>query len=157
MNILLVLIMLFGFTFFTLQSEGSGEVLAPEWPTVSVNGTEGVVAPRNQADDMVWSAEPIEGYWLPGEEWLTQAEDAVALTSAGISVEQRQPTLGGYRQYAGFIVDGERKIYINAMCTEIDGWRTGGVMVMDGGNCFWTAVYNVDSGELESLSVNGDA
>jgi hypothetical protein len=65
--------------------------------------------------------------------------------------------LDGYRQYAGLIENGDRKIHISSMCTEIGEWRSSAIIVMDGGSCFWIALYNVDTDEIESLMVNGEA
>jgi hypothetical protein len=136
------------------------EEIAPkpvEWPAVTVNGNPGVVAPRHMASDLARSDDTVEGYWLPGEDWLVRAEHAVAREAAGIPDPQWVPMLDGYRQYAGLIENGDRKIHISSMCTEIGGWRSSAVMVMDGGSCFWIALYNVDTDEIESLMVNGEA
>lgn len=156
MKVLLVMLSLFG---LLASPAGIDHVAAKpgDWPTVTVNGNSGVVAPRDEAEGMVWSEEPVTGYWLPGERWLTRAEDAVLREAKTIPDEERQPMISGYRQYAGYIVNGERKIFINSMCTEFDGWRSSGILVMDGGNCFWNAVYNVDTDEVELLIVNGSA
>jgi hypothetical protein len=128
-----------------------------EWPAVMVNGNPGVVAPRHVASDLARSDDTVEGYWLPGEDVLARAEDAVQREAAGIADPEWAPVLDGYRQYAGLIENGDRKIHISSMCTEIGGWRSSAVMVMDGGPCFWIALYNVDTDEIESLMVNGQA
>jgi hypothetical protein len=136
------------------------EEVAPEpreWIAVTVNGNPGVVAPRHVASDLARSDDTVEGYWLPGEDWLARAEDAVTLEAARISDPQWVPMLDGYRQYAGLIENGERKIHISSMCQEFEGWRSSAIMVMDGGPCFWIALYNVDTNEIESLMVNGQA
>lgn len=156
MRMLLVVLSLFGF----LLSPGGIDPVAArpgDWPAVTVNGYPGVVAPRDEAEGMVRSEDAVTGYWLPDERWLTRAEDAVVREAADITDEDRQPRIGGYRQYAGYITNGERKIFINSMCTEFDGWRSNGILVMDGGPCFWNAVYNVDTDEIELLIVNGQA
>ena len=53
--------------------------------------------------------------------------------------------------------EGDRKVIVNSMCTEIDGWDSAYIEVADGGPCFWNALYNVETGELEYLIVNGEA
>lgn len=136
------------------------EEVAPEpgeWPAVTVNGNPGVIAPRHVASDLARSDDTVEGYWLPGEDWLTRAEDAVRREADGIPDPDRVPRLDGYRQYAGLIENGERKIHISSMCTELSGWRSSPIMVMDGGPCFWIALYNADTDEIEALMVNGQA
>jgi nitrite reductase/ring-hydroxylating ferredoxin subunit len=84
---------------------------------------------------------------------LQAAEDAVLAAPSGV----REPVIEGFRQYVGIVEDGDRKIVINSMCQHIDGWETSYIEVMDGGSCFWNAIYNVDTGEIESLIVNGEA
>ncbi|HWV23585.1 MAG TPA: hypothetical protein VNZ58_05305, partial [Thermomicrobiales bacterium] len=98
-----------------------------------------------------------DGYWLPGVSWLEKAEEAVTVAASAIPDPARQPILGGYRQYAGVVVNGERKIFINSFCKEFGGWRSQYILVMDGGPCFWSALYDVTTGEIERLYVNGSA
>jgi hypothetical protein len=43
------------------------------------------------------------------------------------------------------------------LCEAPDDWKSSYIMVADGGSCFWNALYNVDTGELEYLIVNGEA
>lgn len=128
-----------------------------DWPPVTVNGLPGVVMPRDVARDVIWAEGEIEGYWLPGEPRLEAAEDAIAERAGLIEEPDRAPMLAGYRQYGGFIEHGERKIFVNSFCKDFDDWRGQYILVMDGGPCFWNAVYNVDTGEVEHLYVNGSA
>lgn len=156
MNILILILLLLG----SFGGNVDLEEFAPEpreWPAVTVNGNSGVVAPRHMASDLARSDDTVEGYWLPSEEWLIRAENAVRREAAGITDEQRAPILDGNRQYAGLIENDERKIHISSMCVEIEGWRSSAIMVMDGGPCFWVALYNADTDEIESLMVNGQA
>lgn len=113
---------------------------------VEVNGHPGVIL------DVETYRHDVEG-WTPGTADLQAAEDAVLAAPPG----RREPQIDGYRQYVGIIENGQRKIAVNSMCMEIDGWTERYIEVADGGACFWNAVYNVDTGELESLIVNGDA
>ena len=126
-----------------------GCVRAPirEWTSVRVGENEGVILPASDAPGLLQGTgiEP-EGYWYPRYEHLFAAQGALADQSPG------------YRQYAGFVEDGERKIYINAFCDDLGmDWERDVVFVMDGGACFWQAVYNVETGEVERLTVNGEA
>jgi hypothetical protein len=114
---------------------------------VEVNGNPGVIL------DVETYSHDLEG-WTPTEAQLQEAEDAVpAVGDDGV----REPEMDGYRQYVGIIDDGERKIVINSMCDEIDDWENKFIMIADGGSCFWNALYNVDTGEMEYLIVNGEA
>ncbi len=113
---------------------------------VEINGHPGVIL------DVATYRQDVEG-WMPTEADLQEAEDAVLAAPAG----DRAPQIDGYRQYVGIIEDGQRKIVVNSMCMELDGWTESYIEVADGGSCFWNATYNVDTGELELLIVNGDA
>ena len=163
---LLIALILFGFAGFvgspdTPDCGGGADACAPElvaWTPVEVNGHEGVILPETDAPDLLAGTglEP-DGYWTPSETDLQAAEDAIAIDAASAPGDDA-PMLDGRRQYAGFVVGGERKIYVNSFCGGgFEDWRSNVVFVMDGGSCFWQAVYNVDSGEIELLMVNGEA
>ena len=113
---------------------------------VEVDGNPGVIL------DAADYRQEAEG-WSPDLADLQAAEDAVRNAPAGA----REPQLDGYRQYVGLVEEGDRKIIVNSMCMEIDGWTEAYIEVADGGPCFWNALYNVETGELEFLIVNGEA
>lgn len=139
--VLLVSFIVFGFGPFLDASSTSSAMY------VEINGNPGVIL-----DSSAYSTD-VEG-WIPGEAHLQEAEDAVA----GVEpVDGREPMRGGYRQYVGIVEDGERKVHINSMCVESERWDDTYIMVMDGGSCFWNATYNIDTGEVENLYVNGEA
>lgn len=117
----------------------------PVTATVEINGNPGVIL------DVSAYSDGLDG-WAPGEAQLQDAEDAVTAAA-----DDREPVLDGYRQYVGIVEDGERKIVINSMCQAFEDWESEYIEVMDGGPCFWNAVYNVETGELETLIVNGEA
>lgn len=120
------------------------EELAEGWTLVEVEGVRGViVAP--EAGAAFGLSEP---YWAPTVADVADAEVAIA---------EAEGVLDHTRQYAGFTEDGERKILVNGFCTEEPYWTHDIVMVMDGGACFFTAIYNADTAELESFRFNGDA
>src|SRR5699024_8052295 len=115
-----------------------------DWPPVTVSGNPGVVVPRYEAGSGTWGlpSDSVDGFWLPGEPRLEEAEDAIANRAETIPEADRAPQLGAYRQYLGFMENGERKILVNAFCREFDNWRSEYVIVMDGGSCSSTAIYN---------------
>lgn len=154
---LLVLLLVLTWSFAESPDLDAPVIEFAPWIPVRVNGNEGVILPRDAAPELVAWDDPIDGYWLPGEEWLARAEDAVAREAAGIADKDRKPVIRGYRQYAGFIANGERLMFISSMCSPFDNWRNSVIVVSDGGPCYWHAVYNVDTDELESLTVNGRA
>jgi hypothetical protein len=163
---LLLALILFGFAGFfgspdTPDCGGGADACVPDlvvWTPVAINGHEGVVLPESAARDMLaWTGIEPESYWVPSEADLQQAEDAVAAYAAGMAADDA-PMIDGRRQYAGFVEGGERKLYVNSFCGEgFPDWQSNIVFVMDGGSCFWQAVYNVDFGEIEQLMVNGEA
>lgn len=146
MNIIwIIILILLGFLLFGTSST-SVETSPTTSAMVEVNGNPGVILDATALD-------PGAEGWSPDMADLLAAEDAVLVAPA----IDREPQLDGYRQYVGIVVDGERKVVVNSMCVEIDGWTGAYVEIMEGGSCFWNAIYNVDTGELELLVVNGEA
>ena len=143
--IILLLLLLFGFVLGQRSDSGGVEVVSTA-AMVEVNGNPGVILEAS-------AYRPDAEGWSPDLASLQAAEDAVAAEPTG----DRAPQLDGYRQYVGIVEEGDRKVIVNSMCQEIDGWDSSYIEVADGGPCFWNAVYNVDTGELELLIVNGEA
>ncbi|MGH2550246.1 MAG: hypothetical protein ACRDHN_12700, partial [Thermomicrobiales bacterium] len=62
------------------------------------------------------------------------------------------------RQYIGYSLEFQFLLVINAYCDDpAYDPAHGVVMVMDGGDCFWNATYDLTQGRFISFSVNGDA
>jgi hypothetical protein len=61
------------------------------------------------------------------------------------------------RQYWGEMENGKQLIHVNALCTEVTNWRTQRVYIMDGGDCFFTVLYDAATKTFFNLSVNGEA
>jgi hypothetical protein len=66
-----------------------------------------------------------------------------------------------FRQYLG-VVGGQRKlIYVNAVCgfpklgRPPKDWRKHFFTIIDGGGCFWQAMYDVKAREFVDFNVNG--
>jgi hypothetical protein len=136
-----------------------------QWTPVTVDGKQGVVVSEADAQDMAASMfwRDADSAWMPTVADLEPLEariDAYAQTVKSISYQPIPASLDDYkRQYAGFIENGERKIGVNGFCNSagIGNWRSEPVFVMDGGVCFFTAVYNADAGSFEEMHFNGDA
>jgi hypothetical protein len=64
-----------------------------------------------------------------------------------------------FRQYLAVVVNGKKTIFVNAMCRTEPGedWRKHLTLVMDGGKCFWNAVYDPSTRTFSNLVVNGRA
>lgn len=122
------------------------------WEPVKVDHVEGVIVPAGDAPLFVNSLGldlDEDAYWRPTAADVEAAEGALA---------EEAGELEHKRQYAGYIEDGERKIFINGFCDTIGiDWRERPVLVDDGGDCFFTAIYNVERGKLERFRFNGEA
>ncbi len=158
--ILIILIAISGF-FFVSESEVAQSpqaciqdvqgncVLEPAdgWVPVSFDGFEGVIVPVEAVENDPWFTS--EEAWTPTEADVIAAEEAI---------EAEQGPLDHMRQYIGITQGGQHKVYVNGFC---DAWETNWqaelVFVMDGGDCFFSATYNVETGELENFMFNGDA
>ena len=64
-----------------------------------------------------------------------------------------------YRQYVAVRIDGKRRIYLNALCSvdQDANWRKRLIVVLDGGKCFWHAMYDPSTRTFSNLTVNGRA
>ncbi len=153
---LIMLILAFlGFGFFTVEPDmavSTVEVVtevveapASGWTLVDVEGIQGVIVPADAA----------AGFGL-GESYWTPTVTDVAKTEAAIA-ENQGSLLSHTRQYAGIVEDGERKILVNGFCSDEPNWMSQPIVVLDGGECYFTAIYNVDTSELEQFTFNGVA
>lgn len=128
----------------------------------------GVIVPRQLAAqylNVIQGNRPEQGYWQP------LPEDIAALDTAlpeflRVAATQRSPDLwqkaSSYkRQYVGIIENDQLLIYMNAFCENPggaeDSWKSIPVIVMDGGDCFFQVVYNIQPGTFDRLMINGDA
>jgi len=70
-------------------------------------------------------------------------------------------TLGGYRrQYMPIINEnGEKEIWVNFFCGSFGSakWETDPVIVMDGGNCYFSLIVNLTTKSYSGLGINGYA
>jgi hypothetical protein len=65
------------------------------------------------------------------------------------------------RQYFGYTLEGHRILYINAFCGQEKQlnqlWLSEFLRVFDGGSCFWQIKFDLITGKLFELWVNGEA
>ena len=63
------------------------------------------------------------------------------------------------RQYVAFTQDGNQKIYVNAFCSkqgsDPNEWHKHLVIALDGGSCFWHALYDPSTQRFSDLAING--
>lgn len=112
----------------------------------------------------------FEKTWLPTQADVQALESRLdrisSLSSVGLIPKERIASPGRYyRQYVGIVIGDRKLIYVNAFCDKPDDvvvrhggdWRQNPIDVCDGGDCFWSAVYDPLSGEFSDLQVNGVA
>jgi hypothetical protein len=99
--------------------------------------------------------------FLPTKAEIAEAESRLPafLQSQDRATDRLIADIATYeRQYFGLESESGRFLMINGFCEAFDiNPATTIVMVEDGGDCYWFAVYNLDSGEFETLMVNGEA
>jgi hypothetical protein len=74
----------------------------------------------------------------------------------------RRPT-SYYRQYAGFLRNGKRVLYVNAVAEEViawwelpdRSWRHNAVLICDGGTLTFGAVFDLEKNDFDSVEFNG--
>ena len=65
-------------------------------------------------------------------------------------------------QYTGVVIDGRKYIYINAIAYNAEelkdsykDWQTNAIIICDGGESFWGALFDINSKSFSQLSLNG--
>jgi hypothetical protein len=104
----------------------------------------------------------ISGTWQPSERQIRQLEADLqslegrkpeACCNAGANLKD---PLHYYRQYVGVVRDGRRLIYVNAFREPAPpGWRATPVVVCDGGDGYWGALYDPALRIFSQLAFNG--
>jgi len=64
-----------------------------------------------------------------------------------------------YRQYLAVVIDGKKRVYVNALCSvdQDPNWRKHLVVVLDGGKCYWHATFDSSTQKFSDLVINGRA
>lgn len=114
-----------------------------------------------------WFAKPNEptDYWTPAEKQILIIESKTPSflreTSNAFVFSEPPPweRLDEYkRQYIGIIIAERKIIYANFFCNSFEtDWRKEFVFVLDGGNCFFQFMYDLNTGEFFNLQINGEA
>lgn len=155
------------FLFILTMFDFGGFALAqtPSWPTIEGKGFRGVIMDPDTAL-LSWRANqnaPATQGFVPTEGTLRQLEAKLKPaidTSKAARIEQLQGhDLTTYvRRYGGVMVDGKRKVVVEAACRNHDAFLDNTPMrVSDGGACYFEAVYDVDSARFVSFYVHGEA
>lgn len=109
--------------------------------------------------------EPIIEFWTPEQAQVRELEAGIIpFLETEIAADDFRygfwDELDGYkRQFFGVTFErGTPLIYANYFCADdFDYWRTGYVMMMDGGECFFQVLYDPATGEFSNLRINGYA
>jgi hypothetical protein len=144
---------------------------APTQTEAAVENTsdeKGVIFPAEVVRESWWFA---LGYFEAGENWTPDPAQVAALETALIPflktakdpwlrpdppIWERVPNY--QRQYIGLIEDGRQIIYGNYFCNSAEtDWRKELVQVNDGGDCYFQVKYDVETGTIYDLRVNGEA
>ncbi|HUM70367.1 MAG TPA: hypothetical protein PLK31_16155, partial [Chloroflexota bacterium] len=134
----------------------------PESPAtlVETEAYTGVIFDAAVAAEFIpWLVNATDGVWTPTAVEVMALEDGLAAYLQEGEWGQLVERLPDYtRQYAGFVRGDEQFIYANFFCrVEGTAWQETAVIVADGGDCYFQVVYNVDTGEFVSVSVNGES
>ncbi len=98
--------------------------------------------------------------FVPTEAMVAEAEAALpayVATAPRVTARIIDELASFERQYLGFETNAGPVLVINALCDPGFDTANGVVFVMDGGDCFWQATYDLTTHEFTHFSVNGNA
>ena len=131
---------------------------------VSGNGYSGYIMPpelaSGTADYFLNTGSTDVLAFTPTEAMVAEAEAAlpVYVAASPRATERIINELATYqRQYLGFTTADGSVLVINAFCDSSYDPAGNVVVVMDGGDCFWQAVYDLTTHAFTYFSVNGNA
>jgi len=104
-------------------------------------------------------------YFEPSETELSAFENELASFLRGARARESDERAPGIarklrdyrRQFVGIVVDGKRQIFGNFFCAFEGLTVTSPVSVDDGGDCFFSVVYDPAFRSFSALSINGEA
>jgi len=109
----------------------------------------------------------IEGTWTPDAATVQRIESALppilqAALNKNLRLNARAANADDYyRQYVGLVIGGRRIVYVNGAYSSIMNrprpvpWGTEWINASDGGQLFFDAVFDAQSGTLLSFDFNG--
>ena len=131
---------------------------------VKTDEFEGVIIARERAKDFMKAYSNVEEKetWTPSKEDVIKLEERIETylkKAAAKNSPQLWSKLAPYkRQYVGITRNNRRLIFANYFCNAFDvDWKTTAVAVLDGGDCFFTVVYDVARAAFSDLQINGEA
>ncbi|HEX8844193.1 MAG TPA: hypothetical protein VF791_06095 [Pyrinomonadaceae bacterium] len=125
---------------------------------------EGIIIPREKGSDFASGLfQPeVKEFWTPDKVEVLKLERGI---SAYLKKPESKASPGLWsklmsykRQYVGIVKNGHKKIFANFFC-DAGGrdWKTTPIFVLDGGDCFFTILYDPNSDAFSDLSINGEA
>ena len=119
---------------------------------------DGVIVPASKGGDF-YHDKQFHDFITPTEADVARLEAALPAFireyDPKTDLDRRLPTYR--RQYVGILVQGHRRIWVHGFCrdsTNVD-WRTQGFVVLDGGDCYFQAEYDIERHEFVSFATNG--
>ena len=101
--------------------------------------------------------EKITGQWNPSSEQIAELEGKFLDFKRTLKRPVAQ-LISFYRQYAGFISNGRKIVYVNLFPKNTDTeWKSRAVVVCDGGEQFWGVEFEVETGKFVNAAFNGFA
>ena len=145
-------------------SAGADGCIQVTGTVVSGNGYSGYIMPpelaSGTADYFLNTGSTDVLAFTPTEAMVAEAEAAlpVYVAASPRATERIINELATYqRQYLGFTTADGSVLVINAFCDSSYDPAGNVVVVMDGGDCFWQAVYDLTTHAFTYFSVNGNA
>ena len=125
---------------------------------------EGVIVSREKAADFMksFSGMTEKETWTPGKSEIIKLEAGIK-SYLKKAAAKRSPNLWSKlakykRQYIGIVRNGRKVIFSNFFCQSFDiDWKLTPVAVDDGGDCFFTVLYDSTSATFSALQINGEA
>jgi hypothetical protein len=126
----------------------------------------GAIIPADRVDDQNYFFGDWDGFWTPSANDVGSLEEglASALTDAGCDPYIHEHLASYRRQYVGVIVDGRRRILVNAFRFWEDEepeshyyWLHQYVFVNDGGHYYWRIQFDMHTKRYLEFDQNGYA
>lgn len=135
------------------------------------------VAPKNKPDFVLLPANEVTSFarffagpnvkiegWEPTMGDMNNVEGSLSQISELSKKDPTRPINNPaeyFRQYGAVVIDGRRFFVLNAFCSieqaHASDWRNRLIIVLDGGKCYWRALFDVSRQRFTALSVNGVA
>jgi hypothetical protein len=135
-----------------------------DFEVVKTERFEGAIVPREQAAEFMKAFSNVEEKetWTPDRDAVLKLEEKIE-SYLKKAAAKRSPNLWSKlapykRQYVGLTRNNRRVIFANFFCDAFNtDWKKTVVVVDDGGDCFFTVVYDVDRASFYDLRINGEA